>query len=369
LKDIPNILLPILLGLLALASQLSAQKEESFAHKLWDLPQVYEDEANPYIQEFEFVGYVQHQVGFVDSNKGHFQDSEFRRFRLGMRARFLRDWYLFNLVDVNPLEGPFYENITLAYLTWSPFGNSVTDREKFQISGGKQKLYFTREFSQSPKIIKTIERSLLVNYHLPQFATGGWVSGEAGDYRYMAALFSGDREEEFSGFDHGGLFLMKFGRDFGEYWNVDLDMVFADDEQQIISGIDWGLSFSAEYNPKYSDGNFYFLSDFIATGGLNGQADTYGLILMPAWQLHNNLELVTRFQLASSSGRNGLRLQKRYERLAGDFRGENYTAGYAGLNYFLRGQQLKIMGGVEYATMDQGAFDGHTWLLGFRMFF
>ena len=348
---------------------LSSQEDASQVDHLWSLPKVYEDEENPYVQDFEFLGYVQHQMGWVDSEKGHFEESEYRRFRLGTRTRFLRDWYLFSLFDVEPEEGRFYKNITLAYLTWSPFGNSLADRKKFQINGGKVKVYFTREFTQTPKVIKTVERSLMVNYHFPEFATGGWVSGEARDYRYMAALFSGDKHDEFSRFEQGGLFLGKLERDFGEDWNVSLDLVLADEEQQIISGIDVGLSLSAEYNPKYSNGNFYFMGDLIATSGEGGQADTYGIVLMPAWQLHKNLELVTRLQLASSSEPGGLRFQKRYGRLAGDFQGENYTAGYAGLNYFIRSHHLKLMGGLEFARMDQGAFDGHTWFLASRMYF
>jgi phosphate-selective porin OprO/OprP len=208
-----------------------------------------------------------------------------------------------------------------------------------------------------------------VNYHLPEFSTGGWVSGEVGNYRYMAALFSGDQHDEFSRFEHGGLFLGKLDRDFGQDWNVCLGMVLADDKQQIISGIDLGLSFSAVYNEDYRNGRFSLLSDFIATSGEGDTADTYGIVIMPSLQLHQSLEFVTRLQVASSSEPDGLRLQKRYERLAGDFRGKNYTAGYAGLNYFLRGHHLKVMGGVEFSQMDHGAFDGHTWFLGTRFYF
>ena len=368
MKNPTYVLFPLFLALVSLKS-LSSQGNESLTDKLWNLPQVYEDEENPYIQDFEFLGYVQHQMGWVDSDRGNFEDSEFRRFRLGTRTRFLREWYLFNLIDVDPVEGQFYENITLAYLTWSPFGNSLSDRKKFQITGGKLKVFFTREFIQTPKRIKTLERSLMVNYHLPEFATGGWVSGEAGDYRYMVALLSGDKEKEFSQFEHGGLFHGKLDRDYGEDWNVCLGVVLADEEQQIISGIDVGVSLSAVYNEEYKNGNFSFLGDFIATSGEGDTADTYGIILMPSWQLHNSLEFVTRLQLASASEPDGLRLQKRYERLAGDFRGENYTAGYVGLNYFIRGHHLKLMSGLEFSQMDQGAFDGHTWFLGSRMFF
>ena len=346
-----------------------SQEEPSLVDKLWELPQVYEDEENSYFQEFEYLVYAQPQVAWVDSDNGYFEDSGFRRFRIGTRTRFLREWYMFNLIDVDPVDGPFYENITLSYLTWSPYGNSLSDRKKFQISGGKQKVNFTREFTQSPKIIKTVERSMLVNYHFPQFATGGWVSGAMGDHRYMVAIFSGDKEDEFSRFEDGGLCLVKLSKDIGKDWNVDLDLVLADDEQEVISGINWGFSFSAEFNPDYSNGNFYFLGDLIATIGKENQADTYGVVLMPAWQLHKKLEFVTRLQLASSSEIDGLRLQKYYERLAGDFRGENYVAGYAGLNYFIRGHNLKLMGGLEYAKMDPGVFDGHTWFLALRTWF
>ena len=163
--------------------------------------------------------------------------------------------------------------------------------------------------------------------------------------------------------------MLKLGKDIGQDWNVDLDLVMADDDQQIISSINWGLSLSAEYNPDYSNGNFYFLADLIATIGKENQADTYGLVFMPAWQLHKKLEFVTRLQLASSSEIDGLRLQKYYERLAGDFRGDNYVAGYAGLNYFIRGHNLKLMGGIEYAKMDPDAFDGHTWFFAVRTWF
>ena len=154
----------VLIFLLVGWQNLAAQAKESLADKLWELPQVYEDEENPYVQDFEFLGYVQHQMGWVDSENGHFEESEYRRFRLGTRTRFLRDWYFFNLFDVEPEEGRFYENITLAYLTWSPFGNSLADRKKFQITGGKVKVFFTREF------IHTVLRRFLWKCHGSRFS-------------------------------------------------------------------------------------------------------------------------------------------------------------------------------------------------------
>lgn len=359
--------LPVLL--LGSLEDLFAQDSQSFADDLWDLPKIHLEEEHAVFQQFEVLGYAQHQVAWVDSENGNFEDSEFRRFRLGSRTRFLREWYLFNLVDVSPFEGQFYENLTLAYLTWSPYGNSNSARKRFQISGGKQKVYFTREFSQSPKVIKTFERSLMVNFHLPQFATGIWASGQYGDYRYMVAGFSGDKEDEFSRFEDGGLFLVKLERDFGEDWNASLDIVTGDERQEIIQDVDFGFSLSAVYNGQYDHGDFAFMVDLIATSGEGSTADTYGIVLMPSWLVHRDVELVGRLQFASASEAEGLRLQKRYERLPGDLRGEDYRAGYFGVNYFLRGHHLKLMAAVEIARMDPGAFDGRTYFTGVRMYF
>jgi len=52
-------------------------------------------------------------------------------------------------------------------------------------------------------------------------------------------------------------------------------------------------------------------------------------------------------------------------------RGDEHHSLYAGLNYYLCGHNAKIMGGVEYQTMEtstgtRGKFDTLTWVIAMR---
>jgi hypothetical protein len=61
--------------------------------------------------------------------------------------------------------------------------------------------------------------------------------------------------------------------------------------------------------------------------------------------------LATRYQLAVSDEDNGLSAQRRYERAAGMSTGDLYQAVYAGLNYHVAAHRIKVMSGMEYATL------------------
>ena len=107
----------------------------------------------------------------------------------------------------------------------------------------------------------------------------------------------------------------------------------------------------------------------------------WGLTLEPTWLLLNELfgnndplQLTLRYQYAKSSVNNGLRLQKRYEEKVTQGYGDRYQAFYAGFNYFLYGQKLKLMAGGEYSHMkdraqDGGDYRGWTWFAAVRTYF
>jgi hypothetical protein len=57
----------------------------------------------------------------------------------------------------------------------------------------------------------------------------------------------------------------------------------------------------------------------------------------------------------------------RYESPAGLLPGDLYQAGYAGLNYYIARHRLKLMSGVEYATL--GGQDVWTASTMFRFYF
>ena len=87
------------------------------------------------------------------------------------------------------------------------------------------------------------------------------------------------------------------------------------------------------------------------------------------------LQAVLRYQFSISNGDNGLQLQPRYEQeVVPDGFGNQYQAIYAGINYLIYGDRLKLMTGAEYSVMrdaanDGGAFNGWTYFAGVRVFF
>jgi len=104
------------------------------------------------------------------------------------------------------------------------------------------------------------------------------------------------------------------------------------------------------------------------TAGLgNRNGDAFGLNLQPGWFLTDKWQVVGRYQYARSDGDRGLRAQGRYERLAGMTTGDEYQAGYIGLNHFLAGYRVRMLYGVEYASL--GGRDCWTAAVMFRFFF
>ena len=104
------------------------------------------------------------------------------------------------------------------------------------------------------------------------------------------------------------------------------------------------------------------------TAGFGGEkGNAIGLNISPSYFITDKLQLVARYQLASSSDEGGLSSQRRYERPAGLPAGDFYQAGYVGLNYYIASHRIKLMTGVEYAKM--GGEDALTVFGGFRMYF
>ncbi|MEO0541550.1 MAG: hypothetical protein AAFZ80_11900 [Cyanobacteria bacterium P01_A01_bin.105] len=102
-----------------------------------------------------------------------------------------------------------------------------------------------------------------------------------------------------------------------------------------------------------------------------GEGDVFGLVLMPYYDLTDRLEAVLRYTFSSSSAHDGLNVQSRYERAAaGRLKGDEYHAIYAGLNYYICGDKLKLMNGIEYSDIS-GSDDNSFWsyLTGVRMYF
>jgi phosphate-selective porin OprO/OprP len=340
-------------------------------------PALYENDGNPMLQKFELTGIVQWQYAWVDAVQGRANEHEFRRFRFGADARFLDHFSISNSVNFDPEWDPFYDSLSQAFLSYSPFGNDDEDFESLRVSAGKIKPLFTREYSTSAKKIRTFERSLLVNQLAPDKTTGVLIGGLLDQLEYSLSALAGEASDEFSRFNEGTLILVKIDREMAKEFNLGIDFLMVFGEQQVTSDIDYAVSISASFNPDYKLGDWAVMGDLLHSSGKHGQPDTSGAVILASYQLSTLWEFVGRYQYAVSDGPDGLQLQRRYEQdvrgVTGKGLGDSYQAAYLGANFKVHGDQLKFMVGAEYSHMDGGGdggdFSGWTLFVGARSYF
>lgn len=349
-------------------------QDDSFLERIWSLPVLHKDRNHPIVQEVSIFGRFQFQHAEVWSDQGDKSEREIRRLRLGAKVKILRDFELKANVNLDP-EGadPLVQGLDEATLSWTPRRNTT-------LTLGKQKPKFTYEYTISSRDILTFERSLLVNQIIPDKNTGVALNGQIDKGSYTVGVWAGDSQDYFSEFSEGLLILTKVGYDISRWvalpkMTVFLDYLYSSTADNSGAGpYRHALSLSTEIE----HGPFGVAVDFMLADGQSGVPDVWGVTILPTLFVYRDrLQLVTRYQYAEALGRDGLRVQKRYERivpnLADGGRGERYHAVYAGLNWYIFGHKLKLMSGVEYANMDGGGdggdFDGWTWFSGVRLDF
>jgi phosphate-selective porin OprO/OprP len=364
---------------------------------LWSHAILYQSQDNPILQEFALQGrfHVQYAVGSADQGNftsGDLQklgmetwgNADVRRWYMGFKSTLFHDLKLQGHAVINPDWDPVYNSIFDLYATWG-----VNDQ--LQLNTGKVEVKFTKEYEVSSKEIVTLERSLLINQLAPGQITGVWVAGRnvAGPLNYELGIYSADVQEEFTEFQAGAITLGKIGYDLKSATGLEKAGV----------GLHWmrstqpGVADAKKYDDNLAltgeikQGRWAATSDLVYASGKNDLTgadvpDVWGISIIPTYNFTEKLQLVTRYQLARSDQNNGITLQNRYDRLASDLisqsgkaiAGNQYQAGYLGLNYYLYSQKLKLMTGVEYATMqdaasDGGEYNGWTWTTGLRLFF
>ncbi len=346
-----------------------ATEEKSTFDRIWGLLTLYENEDNAVLQEFRFIGRYQGQYYRVKGDTGKDHEWENRRLRFGFRGRFAREFSFKLEVEFKDF-GPIYNSLTEAYVGWEP-------SEEFHFALGKVMARYTQEGSTSSNEILTFERSLLVTqvWPVPEYLTGVSADGKLGRGRflYRVGAFAGDLEEEFSDFDSGFGYLASVGYDFGKgtglnRGRVHLDGFHNDGDPGNDALQDYENVLSLRSDSKF--GKFGLLTDLIFAQGLRNVSDVWGFILLPSYDITKKLQAVIRYQHAGSDDPDGLIAIKRYEKAAGGGTGDNYNAGYGGLNYYFYGHKFKLMTGVEYSKLKGGTnagWDGWTVLAGIRM--
>lgn len=388
--------------------------------RAWSAFTLYKDDSNPILQEFSLQGRLQLQsiygeagddsyntsdwkgnAGSSNDLKTWGNDIEVRRAYFGFKSKWFNSLKLEGQIDVNTdgddLNGDdfLYGDIYDLYAIYST-------SDALAIGVGKQELKLTREQEISSKEIVTFERSLVANLLHPGNLTGVWVSGKgiAEHWLYEVGLYGADQEREFSSFSDGALVFLKGGYDYASQACLDTAVVSLRYSHNTNPGYQSGDVdgwFGQPTSPAFTDtislsneithGRFGLTADMNYGFGLSGdadrdgsdhvrvnQADVFGVTLIPTYFVAPGLQLVGRLQFASANYANGLQVQSRYERLAEDGmgtagRGNTYTAQYIGLNWYIYGNRLKIMNGIEFSQMHGSEYDGYTAMTGLRMFF
>ena len=313
---------------------------------------------------------------------------ENRRFRLGTEIGLANDLTFVGILNIADgtggtgfhglTNGTFFDDIDDFYISWKP-------SDDFYVTVGKMKQLILREYEESSNNILTLERSAITNSVVGNKPWGAVVGFNAIGLKHeLGAWIAGtDRDAggerwDWPDFDSRGSATYRGSYDLTEATSIHFDYLFtnnSDGTAPANGSADNNLGSAFEHvaalGTESKFGQFILITDVIsaqnglAGGGLPGGYDTWGLVVMPCYNFTDRLQFVTRYAYMDE-GR-----EQRVQRFDVRQSVEDYHTFYAGFNYYLCGNNLKLMAGYEYATGDIFASAGDevntsSWMLGLR---
>jgi phosphate-selective porin OprO/OprP len=350
---------------LAVASSLSAsftahsqtsepsKVNESSFEDAWDFADLYQNEQGDY---FKLSGRLQMDSDWVNSEQGDFNDTEWRRFRFGFKAKHGEFKVALEAdINLNNSLDDAYNRLTDANVSWSL---DKTTELKFL----KQSTGFTLDGKTSSKKLLTPQRNNLTNnlWFTAEYFTGVSIKSKfADDWSYKTGIFSSDGSDEISISDASYFALFGTSKKLAKnnLWDkgeVSFDYVYNDTHED---GDTRSFSQVISTSSKFTQNDWGLQSDISWGKGDLGQSDIFGVVVMPTYQQSEKVQWVARYTYLNSSEDNGVRLG-RYDRDIVSGRGDKYQEVYGGINWYLNGHKLKLQAGLQYAKMDDNANDG-----------
>lgn len=365
---------------------------------------LYQNDQNPWIQSFEIGGRFHYQVASLegtDINGMDFNDTydEYRRLRFETKTQFLKYFVAevnVNLVNDNRFrDDPFnelewgydrFDEASVEFDIGEAFGDGWLDGIKLKY--GRMKLKMTEEVHMSSNEIYTVERSGIAdklggNLSRP---TGVTLELDKGDWDLVVGMYSAEDDSDFlAGWGEGEFFYGSLE------WRATEDLkLVLDYSQNNHDGLDdaLGYGWATALSAIYKKNDWGIITEAIYGdngGGISAsiprrQGDFHAFVVMPwYWLVEDKLQAVVQYQYASSPESQGLQLPVRYvraehENLLVDVdngRGNEHHFLYAGLNWHLCPDRVKIMGGfsLDDLTTRTGEVKAYTWQLAFRTAF
>lgn len=341
-------------------------KEQTLKERYENLGLVFRDKKNPGLQELWVLGRYHGHIHDADGSHGQNSAYESRRIRLGFQALFFDKL----TVHAQSISGsdfePAYNGFTELWVRWQ-FTEAVG------LTVGQQKHRFTHERNVSSRYMGVLERSAFINMMGLDYTPAVTLSGHVDKLDYYTGVFTNaagtDMWQAFTEHNSGTSFIAAGTYDLGHFLGADTACFYG---SYLRSDANANATNLARFEEAISgaliltDGPASLITEL--TAGFGGQrGDAIGLIVQPSYYLTDTLEVVGRYQIASANQATGLSSQRRYERLAGLTNGDAYQALYLGLVHYIAGHRLKLIGGMEYARMNQR--DTFMVFAGVRMFF
>lgn len=325
-----------------------------------------------FINEVRWIGRYHGQFWSADSDRDEDSDYQHRRWRFGVQIDFLDDFTFegqFNLKTNFDNSGRFVRNVEDLTIKYDPEGAG------WDLTVGKQKAWLSREWNTSSKRIKTMERSILANNIVPT-KIGGVILGldEVGPLvDVKVGLFSGTLDDDWSTPTVDGGLGANFSATYelSEITDVRFDYLWTDNDSDANAFEGFENAFSLNTKTDFND-RLTLETDVLYGLGHTGQSsDLFGVVIMPYYDITDDLEFVFRYTYATADDAGGINVQSRYERaVGGRLAGDEYHAFYLGLNYYICGDRLKLMGGVEFSDLEgQDSNSYTTWWSGVRLYF
>ena len=322
------------------------------------------------VSELKIRGRIQGQYGYSDGSNsntgvaaGDYSSFELRRVRLGVQGRLYNDFRF--LVEANVLSTTDLDSATLSY-TAIPEAN---------ITIGKAKPQFGHEENTSSASILTMERSRLTGIFNGGKPIGVRVHGGSGMFGYYAGVYNG-----------ASVNTGRMGSGNDSY------LFNLSGELKLDEMIDGRLRFRLDYLGSSKTSSYYSFDDAVAFSGHFGSGEfdfraeymygkrhnddkVRGWYVMPSFYfVPKTLQAVARYEQVR--GDDGVSVG--HNRYAGDVpgiyrAGNRYNAIYLGLNYYISGDNLKLMAGIERAENKNSATGNNergrttTFISGIRM--
>lgn len=389
---------PIVLISLILASAplANAQDHANILEKIWGYTTLYKDDLNPLFQEFKLRGRYHGQYWDVDADQGSQSQWEDRRSRLGFDAKlFEKEVEVRADFQSNDQFKDFYDGLVDAHVRWKP-------KTWVSLTVGKLRpLIGQHDWLESSNTQPTFERSQIFNQLNINRATAFTVEGATDAWSWRAGVYSNDTpantggsgsfgDGEFGDLNGGISSSVGIGYDFKHSLNLEkadfrIDWLHSNREaDDLVLGryddIVSGTFMAQKGHAAMVFEAYYARGGDPVTQGTNKKldnSDVFGFFIQPTYDIiPQKLQLVGRYSYANSDGPYGVQGQSRYERKvttkSSGGVGESYHALYAGAQYFIHGDKLKLMAGAEWAEINapnNDTYDGLTLLTGIRLSF